>query len=50
MDDDIAKSMTLTKETRSPKPDSAGQLISTFLIARSGVYRELAELREEVSS
>ena len=33
--------------TRESNP--MDQLISTFLTARSGVYRELAELREEVS-
>lgn len=49
MENDIAGIMTLTKDTRSPELDPASQLISAFLKARSGIYRELTELRREVS-
>ncbi len=49
MGDGIATSMIIIKDTRPPESDPASQLISTFLTARSGTYRELAELREAVS-
>lgn len=49
MDGNIAKVTALVNDPSSREPDPVGQLISSFLIARSGTFRELAELREEVS-
>lgn len=49
MDDNIAPVTALVNDTRSREPDPVSQLISSFLIARSRTFRELAELRDEVS-
>ena len=49
MDDNIANVTALVNDTHSREPDPVGQLISSFLIARSRTFRELAELRNEVS-
>ena len=49
MDNNIANITTLNNDARPQESDPVFQLISTFLTARSDIYRELAELRREVS-
>ena len=40
---------TQIHDTRSGESDQVGRSISTFLTARSAIFRELAEIREQVS-
>lgn len=49
MDDDTAEVTTPTDNFRPRELNPVDERISTFLTARSGIYRELADLREEVS-
>ena len=49
MDDKIEHTTTLVDKLCLREPDPARQLIDSFLIARSEIFRGLAELRDEVS-
>lgn len=49
MGDNLANTVPLINDTRSRESDPSDRLITTFLIAHSRIFRELAELREEVS-
>lgn len=49
MDNNVANLTTLNDGARLQESDPVAQLISTFLTARSDIYRELAELRREAS-
>lgn len=49
MDDNLPNVREMVNDTRSQEPDSVVHLISSFLIARSRIFRQLSELREEVS-
>lgn len=48
MDGNTANSDTLTMDQQLREPDAVGKVIATFLSARSEVYRDLAQLREQV--
>jgi len=48
MDHDTVNTTTPTNATRDRDTSPAGQHIFSFLIARSEIFRELADLREEV--
>ncbi|KAF6217509.1 hypothetical protein HO133_006847 [Letharia lupina] len=47
MGDNLANTVPLINDTRSRESDPSDRLITTFLIAHSRIFRELAELREE---
>ncbi len=46
MDEKITK--TVPPAENDPQPESPGQIISAFLLARSATFRDLAALRQEV--
>ena len=49
MTDNIANITTLTNEAHSRGSDLMDELISIFLIVRSEISRELAEVKKEMS-
>ena len=49
IDDNFPNVREMVNNTRSREPDPVVHVISSFLIARSRIFRQLSELREEVS-